>query len=59
MGTFPSLDFHLIVGKFTQDTGDTAAPPSAAAHLVEKVLNYMKLILNWEKIFSITYDAIE
>ncbi len=27
MGKFPSYDFHLIVGKFTQDTRDTAAPP--------------------------------
>jgi hypothetical protein len=24
MGKFPSHDFHLIVGKFTEDTGDTA-----------------------------------
>jgi hypothetical protein len=31
MGKFPSHDFHLIVGKFTQDTGDTAAPPPLQA----------------------------
>ncbi len=24
MGKFPSHDFHLIVGKFPWDTGDTA-----------------------------------
>jgi ArsR family metal-binding transcriptional regulator len=27
MGKFSSHDFHLIVGKFTQDTRDTAPPP--------------------------------
>jgi hypothetical protein len=27
MGKFPSYDFHLIVGKFTQDPRDTAPPP--------------------------------
>ncbi len=27
MRKFPSHDFHLIEGKFTQDTGDTAASP--------------------------------
>jgi hypothetical protein len=38
MGKFPSHDFHLIVGKFTQETGDTAAPPpspSTGAYLWE------------------------
>jgi hypothetical protein len=59
MGKFPSHDFHLIVGKFTQDTGDTAAPPpSTAAHLAEKFLNYMKFILYWEKIADFPYVAI-
>ncbi len=48
MGKFTSHDFHLIVGKFTQDTGDTG--PRTAAHLVEKFLNYMKFTLYWEKI---------
>jgi hypothetical protein len=58
MGKLPFHDFHLIVGKFTQDTRDTAAHPSTAAHLAEKFLNYMKFILNWEKIVHFTYGAI-
>jgi hypothetical protein len=57
MGKFPSHDFHLIVGKFTQDTGDTAPPPSTAAHLAEVFLNYMKFILYWEKIVQSPYVA--
>jgi hypothetical protein len=58
MGKFPFHDFHLIVGKFIQDTGDTAAPPPPAAHLEEKFLNNIKFILNLEKIVLIIYGAI-
>jgi hypothetical protein len=64
MGKFPSHNFHLIVGKFTQDTGDSAAspPPSTvtadAAHVVEKFLNYMKFIGNWEKMVHIAFGAL-
>jgi hypothetical protein len=52
MGKFPSHDFHLTVGKFTQDTGYTVASPPLlqdVGHLAEKFLNYMKFIPNWEK----------
>ncbi len=34
MGKFPSHDFHRIIGKFTEDTGDTDAcppPPTVTA----------------------------
>ncbi len=31
IGKFPSHDFHLIVGKFTQDNWDTAPPPHCSA----------------------------
>ncbi len=58
MGKFHSHDFHLIVGKLTQDTGDTATPTPPPAHLAEKFLNYMKSIIDWEKITSIAYEAI-
>jgi hypothetical protein len=64
MGKFPSHDFHLIVGKFTQDTRETAAAPPPlqllqdAAHLAKKFLNYMKFIGNWENLFHIAYWAI-
>ncbi len=33
MGKFLSPDFHLIVGKFTENTGDTGAGP----HTVEQI----------------------
>jgi hypothetical protein len=43
MGKFPSHDFHLIEGKFTQDIGETAARPTTAADLAEKFLTIWNL----------------
>jgi hypothetical protein len=56
MEKFPSHDFHRIVGKFNEDTGDNVTPPPPqllqdAAHLAEKFLNYLKFICRWEKIW--------
>jgi hypothetical protein len=35
MGKFPSHDFHLIVGKITEDTWDTGAPSGEISSLHE------------------------
>jgi hypothetical protein len=67
MGKSPSHDFHLTVGKFTEDTGDTGAcppplpPPQLlqdTAHLAEKFLNNMKFLWKREKICKFIYSAI-
>jgi hypothetical protein len=50
MGKFPSHDSHQIVGKFTEDTGDTAQLLMDAAHLAEKFLNYMKFVFKFKKL---------
>ncbi len=66
LGKFPSHDFHLIVGKFTEDTGDTgtgACPPppivtvGCSTHS-EKFLNYMKFMVNQEKMEQLSQGAI-
>ncbi len=52
-GKFPSHDFHLIVGDFAEDTGDTGACPSptvtaGSSAPWEKFLNYIKFKSRWE-----------
>jgi hypothetical protein len=67
MGKFPSHDFHRIVGKFTEDTGDTDAcphPPTVTAGCSTpsgKISNYLKFICRWEKIlkFYLCCDSVE
>ncbi len=63
MGKFPYHDSHRIVGKFTEETVDTDAPPPPellqdAAHLAEKFLNYSKFISGWEYFWQFIYGAI-
>ncbi len=65
MGKFPSHDFRRIVGKFTEDTGDTdACPPTpvtaGCCPPSGKISELFEIYIQMGKICAIlTYGAIE
>ncbi len=54
MEKFPSHDFHLTVGKFTEDTGDTGAPSGEISGLFKIYMEMGKVLL-----FHIWCDSVE
>jgi hypothetical protein len=58
MGKFPSHDFHLIVGKFSQDTRDTAAPPLHCSSPSGKMSELYEIYSNLGKSGLIANGAI-
>ncbi len=48
MEKFPSHDFHLIVGKFTEDTGDTGASPPPPPQLLQDPAHLREISVLYE-----------